>query len=313
MKIKNVCLFFRDPIARFRILNSRGFYKHLPDEKFLKIAFRKLVNQELDLDNPKTFNEKMQWLKLYNRQPIHTQMVDKYEVKKYVAKKIGEEYVIPTLGVWEHFGEIDFEKLPNQFVLKCTHDSGGLIICKDKTTLNLKRAKKIIQRSLTTNYFDGGREWPYKDVKPRIIAEKYMTNDEESDELTDYKFFCFNGSMDCVLVCYDRASGDTKFYFFDENWNLKRINKRGLEAPQEFSLPKPQCFDRMVQIAKELSAGHPFLRVDLYESAGKIYFGELTFFPQSGFDPNYLPETDKYFGDLIDLSLVKKSKEEQKL
>ena len=180
--------------------------------------------------------------------------------------------------------------------------------------------RKIINKCLKSKFYYRGREWPYKHLKPRIIAEKYLTNysrnfrDCKNDnkrnqqELTDYKFYCFNGYVDCVMVCYDRESGDTKFYFFDKQWELKRINKRGMEAPESFSLPKPSCLDEMFDIAARLSKGIPFVRVDLYQSDDHIYFGEMTFFPESGFDKNYLPSTDLYFGNLIDLSLAYSSR-----
>lgn len=283
----------------------RTFLKRiLPDKIFLKMYYKKYMGKTLNLKEPQTFNEKLQWLKLYNRNPEYTKMVDKYEVKNYIAEKLGEEYIIPTLGVWDTFDEIDFETLPNQFVLKCTHDSGGLVICQDKSDLDINVAREKINESLKHNYFVENREWPYKNVKPRIIAEKYMTDEAGVNEFTDYKFFCFDGYVDCVMMCFDRASGDTKFYFFDEQWNLKRINKRGKEAPEGFSLPKPECIGEMFEIAKKLSKGIPFVRVDLYQSDGKVYFGELTFFPQSGVDVNLLQETDMYFGKLIDLKIV---------
>lgn len=276
----------------------------ISDEIFIKAYYYNVFHRAIDLKNPQTLNEKLQWLKLYDRNPEYTTMVDKYAVKQYVADKIGEEYIIPTLGVWNHFDEIDFKMLPNQFVLKCTHDSGGLIICKDKSQLDLKAARQKIEKSLKHNYYLSGREWPYKNVKPRIIAEKYMTDSPDIDEFTDYKFYCFNGYVDCVLTCIERSTGNPKFYFFDKDWKLLRYNKRGKEAPADFTLPKPENIEEMFRIASELSKGIPFLRVDLYNSSGKIYFGELTFFPDSGWDPNRLPEIDLYFGDLVDLELV---------
>ena len=288
----------------WKVCNRLKLLHLLSDKAYLKFGYRAKIGKKLDLQNPQTLNEKLQWLKLYDRKSEYTKMVDKYEAKKYIAEKIGEEYIIPTLGVWDSFDEIDFDKLPDQFVLKCTHDSGGLVICKDKSKFNVEKARKKIKRSLKTNYYLHGREWPYKNVKPRIIAEKYMTDSPESNEFTDYKFYCFNGYVDSVMVCYDRSIGDPKFYFFDKNWELRRYNKRGLEAPEGFTMPKPENMDKMFEIAEELSkdVGAPFLRVDLYNSNKQIYFGELTFFPSSGLDPNRLPETDRYFGDLVKLN-----------
>lgn len=192
------------------------------DEKYLKILFKYLMGKECNFDNPQTYSEKLQWLKIYDRNPLYTQLVDKYEVRKFIEERIGSEHLIPCLGVWNHFDEIDFNKLPNQFVLKCTHDSGGLIICKDKSTLDLKQARKKIEHCLKRNYFLNHREWPYKDVKPRIIAEEY-TVDESGYELKDYKIFCFNGEPKAMFIATDRGT-DTKFDFFDqENSGCGRI------------------------------------------------------------------------------------------
>lgn len=296
-KLKKACC---DKSYRFSVLSTLGFYKHMSDEKYLKKAYRVYMGKPLNLDNPKTFNEKLQWLKLHNRKPEMTTMVDKFAVKEYIAEKIGEEYVIPTLGVWDRFEDIDFESLPEQFVLKCTHDSGGLVICRDKNKLDKSTAKKKIEKSLKRNYYCNTKEWPYKNVKPRIIAEKFI--EDETGGLVDYKFFCFDGVVDSVMICLDRHIGDPKFYFFDEDWNLKRLNIRGKEAPADFTVRKPDCIDEMFAIAKRLSVGHPFIRVDLYECSGKIYFGELTFYPDSGFDSNLLSETDVYFGKLLKLN-----------
>ena len=277
----------------------------LPDSLYLRWSYARHMKKKLRLNNPQTFNEKLQWLKLHNRRPEYTRMVDKYAVKSYVAKKIGKQYVIPTLGVWDRFEDIDFDKLPDQFVLKCTHDSGGYVICRDKKDLDLEKAKEKIEKSMKRNFFYYGREWPYKNVPPRIIAEKYMTDEVGVDTFTDYKFFCFNGKVDCVMVCLDRQTGDTKFYFFDSKWKLKRLNKRGKAAPEGFTIPKPERMDEMFALAAKLSAGIPFVRIDLYQSCGKIYFGEYTFYPDSGFDANILPEADAYWGGLLKLEKEK--------
>lgn len=433
------------------------------DNEYLEKKFYATMGYSLDLNNPQTFNEKLQWLKLYDRKPEYTVMVDKYLVKQYVAEKIGEEYIIPTLGVWDNAKDIDFDKLPNRFVLKCNHNSGtGMYICKDKSRLtpsDIKRIRKNLQKGLKQDYYLTGREWPYKDVPRKIIAEKFLedkktgelrdykffcfnggvkcfkidfdrfidhranyfdvdgnlletgetvcppdfarkiempknlkamldmseklskniafnrvdfyecddkmyfgeltfypnsgfgefikkTTDLEmgtwielpknsgggylingegyslwihSEEmlsnvanvvssnggLTDYKFFCFNGVVDCVMLCLDRESGDTKFYFFDREWNLLRYNKRGILASEDFTVEKPKHIDKMFDIAGKLSEGLPFVRVDLYNVNEQILFGELTFFPDSGFDPNLLRETDIRFGNLIRIGEIK--------
>lgn len=279
-----------------------GWLNGIPDELYLKILYKALMGKKLDLEHPHTFNEKLQWLKLHDRNPKYTMMVDKYEAKKYVADIIGEEYIIPTLGVWNRFDDIDFDSLPDQFVLKCTHDSGGLIICKDKSKLDYYVAKRKIEKSLKNNYYYSGREWPYKNIVPRVIAEPYI--EDEFGELRDYKFSCFNGTADNVMVCMDRASGEAKFYFFDKDWNLLKLNKRGQTVMPGFTVEKPKNLEKMFEIATILSENLPYARVDLYNINGKIYFGEITFYPDSGFDRNLLKETDILFGNKINLSVV---------
>lgn len=270
----------------------------LPDSIYLKRKFKKKMGKPLDLKNPKTFNEKLQWLKLHDRRPEYTTIVDKYAGKKFAADIIGEEYIIPTLGVWNHFDDIDFSNLPNQFALKCTHDSGSYFICKDKSSFDKNVAKIKIESGLKRNFYYYGREWPYKKIKPRIIAETYIEDSPETG-LPDYKFFCFNGEVDSVMVCIDRHIKETKFYFFDKNWILLRYNVRGKNAPKDFSLPQPKIIHKMFELAAKLSKNIPFVRVDLYEAQNKIYFGEMTFYPDSGFDPNILEETDLLWGEKI--------------
>ena len=278
----------------------------IPDKLYLMLMYRKHFHRFPDFNCPKTFNEKLQWLKLYDRRREYTKMVDKYAVKQYITEKLGSGFVIPTLGVWDRFDDIEFDKLPDKFVLKCTHDSHSVIICKDKSKLDIESAKQKLTRSLSRNFFYYGREWPYKDVPPRIIAEAYVTDAPGVDSFTDYKFFCFDGVADCVMVCLGRSEGKPKFYFFNKKWDLMRLNISGKEASDNFTIPKPKCMDRMFEVAELLSTNIPFARVDLYQSNDHIYFGEITLYPASGFDANILPESDLYFGELIDLrSLIK--------
>ena len=284
---------------RFLLLSNLGFFKEINDEEYLKRMFKCSMKKELNLDNPQTFNEKLQWLKLYDRKPEYTTMVDKYAVKKYVADIIGEEYIIPTLGVWNHFDEIDFDKLPNQFVLKCTHDSGGIVICKDKNKLDLKSAKKKIEKCLKRNYYWSSREWPYKDVKPRIIAEPYM-EDSKAYELIDYKFMCFNGEVKCSFTCSERFSEDgLKVTFFDKDWNVMPFERH---YPASKNPPKkPINYDKMIQFSEQLSKGILFVRVDFYEINGQLFFGELTFYPGGGFEEFTPEEWDYQLGDFLKL------------
>ncbi len=271
----------------------------IPDKTYLKIKYKLKIGKKLDIENPKTFNEKLQWLKLHDRKDIYTTMVDKYEVKKYVANIIGEEYIIPTLGIYEKWEEIDFDKLPNQFVIKCTHDSGGVIICKDKNDFNMKKAKKKICKLLGHNYFYYGREWPYKNVKPRIIIEKYM-EDKYKKELKDYKLFCFNGKTEIILVCSERFSSDNMCKtWFDKEWNILHIIENNHRV--DSSIKRPKKLDEMIEKANILSKKIPFIRVDFYEINEKIYFGELTFFPSSGFEKFEPQEWNRKFGDMIEL------------
>lgn len=289
-----------------KIMNfmARSYFP-ISDRLYLKIKFRYEMGYKLDLKNPKTFNEKLQWLKLYDRNPLYTKMVDKYEVREYIKEKIGEEYLIPLIGVYDNFDDIDFDKLPNQFVIKCNHDSGGLIICKDKTKLNIAAAKTKINNSLKTNYFYSGREWPYKNVKPRIIVEKYM-EDKESKELVDYKFMCFNGKVRMLFTCTERFIKKLKVTFFDLNWK-KLPFERKYESSKK-NIKKPINFDLMIELSEKLSKSIPFVRVDWYEINGKLYFGELTFFPGSGYEKFSPEECDYKLGNMIDLKKVKNEK-----
>ena len=210
----------------------------LSDKKFIEYRFLSEMGYKLNLKSPQTFNEKLQWLKLYDRNPEYTKMVDKYEVREYIKEKIGEEYLIPLIGVYDKFDDIDFDKLSNQFVIKCNHDSGGLIICKDKNRLDIETARKKINRSLKTNYYYSGREWPYKNVKPKILIEKYMEDSNKSD-LIDYKLFCFNGIPKIVLVCSERFSSSNMCEtWFDMNWKLIDMTESGHRVDSTISKPK---------------------------------------------------------------------------
>ena len=244
-------------------------------------------------------DEKLQWLKLYDRNPLYTKLVDKAEVKPWVAERIGWEHVVPTLGVWDSFDDIDFGALPERFVLKCTHDSGGLAICRDLSTFDMAAARRKIERSLANNYFWSGREWPYKDVRPRIIAEEYLDPAGEQVGLTDYKVMCFGGQARCEFTCTGRADGNLHVDFFDTEWNHMPFTRHypNADVPPE----APERLKDMVAMAERLSEGMPFVRVDFYEVAGQYYFGEMTFYPGSGmeeFDPE---RWDEELGSWIEL------------
>lgn len=275
----------------------RYMLRFLPDDLYIQLNYFAHFKKFCNLKNPVTFNEKLNWLKLHDRNPMYTRIVDKYEAKKYVADIIGNEYIIPTLGVWDRFDDIDIDTLPDQFVLKCTHDSEGLVIVKDKCKLDKVAAKEKIEAALAQNFYYIGREWPYKDVKPRIIAEQYM-EDHVDGELRDYKFFCFNGEPKALFIASERATS-VKFDYFDLDFNHLDIRQKYPNADKP--IRKPVRFEKMVNLARRLSAGFPHIRVDFYEVEGKLYFGELTFYHFSGFMPFQPDRWDKIFGDWLAL------------
>ena len=275
----------------------------IPDRMFLKYQYHFVFGEKLDLTHPKKFNEKLQWLKLYDRNPLYTTLVDKYAVKKWVADRIGNEYVIPTLAVYDNAEQIDLKELPDRFVLKCTHDSGSVIICKDKQSFNLDETKRILDAKLKTDFFLKYREWPYKNVKPRIIAEEYK--EDSSGELRDYKVYAFDGKCDYLMFCFDRSKGDTKFFYFDKKWNLKKnLSCDGLKYGDSIQITKPQNLDLIFQIAESLSVGIPFVRIDFYEVEGQLYFGEFTFFPTGGIDDTRTEELNEYLNGHLEIGRV---------
>jgi hypothetical protein len=299
--LKKVGKAIKNPkIILSRLLNTKLFWNY-SDDKYLQIKFRLRMGKKLDLQNPITFNEKLQWLKLYDRNPSYTQMVDKYEVRKYISRLIGNDYLIPLLGVYDKFDEINFDELPSQFVLKCTHDSGGSVICTDKAKFDIKKAKKKINKFLKRNFYYQGREWCYKNVKPRIICEKYMV-DESGTELKDYKFMCFNGKAKCLFVCLNRNLGGLNVDFYDMNWNRMPFERHYPSSNK--IIKKPINFNMMVAFAEKISKDMPFARIDFYEVNGRLYFGEITFYPGNGFE-EFSPEVyDELLGDWISLPCV---------
>ncbi|RBP42239.1 ATP-grasp fold amidoligase family protein [Garciella nitratireducens] len=289
--IKKIIKAFKKP--RLAILYVLGFksFRIIPDSLYLKIKYRLIIGKKLNLKKAQTFNEKLQWLKLYDRNPLYTKLVDKYEVRKHIAETIGEEHLIPLLGIYDSFEEINFDDLPNQFVLKPNHTSGDIYICKDKSKINYVELKKKVDSWLKRNYYWIHREWPYKNIKPRIICEKYMV-DESGMELKDYKFMCFNGEVKCLFVCLNRNSQEgLNVDFYDMGWNPMPFERHYKRSGKLIS--KPKTFDKMVHFSKILSRNIPFVRVDFYEVNGHLYFGELTFYPGSGFE-EFTPEKYDY-------------------
>ncbi len=308
--VRKVNKIVKSPASVLIWLNKNTFLR-LPSKAYLSVLYKKEIGNKINWKKPMTFNEKLQWLKIYDRNPEYSRMVDKAEAKDFFVeylKKEGignpEQYIIPTLAIYDKFDDIDFDKLPKQFVIKCTHDSGGIVICKDKekflsNSQKFQEARDKINSLLRKNYFWYGREWPYKNVKPRVIVEEYMQNDGE-DELSDYKFMCFNGKVKFILMCTERYSDGLKVTFFDREWEKMPFGRR-YHPTSGKNIRKPKNFDEMIKLAEILSRGVPFVRVDFYEVNGKIFFGELTFYPGSGLE-EFSPEIwDKKLGDMIDL------------
>ena len=271
----------------------------LSDEAYLKLLFRLKMGYKLDLNNPKTFSEKLMWMKLHDHNPEYSKLVDKYAVKEIVAQKLGERYVIPTLGVWERPEDIEWEKLPNSFVLKTTHGGGntGVVICKDKTSFDKDKAITKLKKSLKQDIYKTLREWPYKNVPRRIIAEQYI--EAENNDLPAYKFFCFDGEVKALFIGTERGTGNVKFDYFDADFNhLDLVQQHPLSGKQ---IPKPVSFEEMKEVASKLSKGIPHVRIDLYEVKGKVYFGEFTFYHHGGCVPFHPQKWDDVFGSWIQL------------
>ena len=301
--LEKLIRFFTDPRYRFLVHCSLGLHKHMDDEEYLRRVFYARMGTQLNFEDPQTFNEKLQWLKLHDRDPAYVEMVDKAAVKRYVAGKLGNAYIIPTLGVYDRPRNIDFDALPDRFVLKCTHDSGGVVICRDKSAFDRRRAVRTLDRFWKRDYYSQWREWPYQFVPKRVIAEEYL--EAETGGLADYKIHCFNGEPRLILVCQDRFSDSGMSEdFFSESWEhlaVKRPNVRQAAAPIE----KPAQLGEMLALAKTLAKDIPFVRVDVYVVRGRIYFSELTLYPAAGLTPFEPAQWDETFGGWLDLSAVR--------
>lgn len=302
--MKKIIELIKSPLKIFIFLNNRNILR-LSDKTYLKIRYRASMHKKLNLDNPQTYCEKLQWLKLYDRNPKYKQLVDKYEVREYITKTIGEEYLIPLIGVYNSFDEINFKNLPKQFVMKCNHDSGSVIICNDKEKFDINKAQKKITKALKTDFFYNGREWPYKGINPKIIIEKYLS-ETPNEQIKDYKIYMFNGKLGYFSICSEREK-KLKITFFDNNRKLIELRQEGYENDKKIKLPKN--YNKMVSLAEKLSKGIPQVRVDFYEVKDKIYFGEMTFFDGSGFF-HFVPEKYDYiWGKKIELPSRKESNE----
>lgn len=302
----------------FKFMARKGMVNWMPDKFYLSLMFRAVTGKRLNLHEPKYFNEKLQWLKLYDHNPLYTIMADKVKVKEYVASKIGKQYIIPTLGVWKNVDEVDFDSLPSRFVIKCNHNSGkGMYVCRDKNKMDVSKVHMELRQGLKENYYIHNREWPYKDIPRRIIAEQYMedktSKNIEDDKLSkvgnlrDYKFYCFNGVPKLCQVISDRAI-DEKIDFYNMEWKrlvglvgLVGLNNKVHNSNQ--NIPCPLSFDEMKRCASILSHDIPFSRIDFYDIDGHAYFGEITFFPAGGFGFFKPDEWNKITGDWLQLPL----------
>ncbi len=298
MRLKSIVRWIKNPCRLIASPKLRDLSKYIPDKTYVKCMYRSFTDKKLNLKNPAGFNEKLQWLKLYDRKPIYTEMVDKYAAKQFVADRIGEEYIIKTLGVWDKFEDIDFDALPDSFVLKCTHDSAGLVICTDKLKFDYEAAKNKLNSCLKRNFYYSGREWQYKNVVPRIIAEEYM-EDTALGELRDYKFFTFGAEPKIVHIVSNRNNPKEPTYgdFYDMEYKHLDLTMGHDNAP--YPIEKPENFEKMKEFARILSAGTKHLRVDFYEVNGKLYFGELTFYQDSGVADIVPLEWDAILGSWI--------------
>lgn len=281
----------KDEIIRYlwRKISKLGLLNFVPDKAFVKLEYRIKLGKKLDLELPQRYNEKIQWLKLYDHNPKYTKLVDKYEVREYVRNLIGEEYLIPAYGVYDTFDDIDFDQLPNEFVLKPTHTSGDVFLCKDKSKIDMTRLRKEVNSWMGKNYFYYHREWPYKNIKPRIVCEKFMSEDADS-RIKDYKFFCFNGKSEMMFVASDRGT-DTKFDFYDMDFTHLNVKQHYPKSPS--AMVKPANYEEMITLTQTLAKDFPHVRIDLYSINGKIYFGEFTFYHFSGFE-EFEPDSFDY-------------------
>ena len=291
----------KNPLALYLIvLRKRKKYekyeKRYGDREFIELLYEKAIGKRPSLDAPRTFTEKLQWLKLNYRDPAIPLCSDKYEAKKYIERKGFGNLLIPTLAVYDDADDIDFDGLPNEFILKATHGSGWNVICRDKSKLDRRHVKKTFAAWLKQNLYIYGREWNYKEQTPRIIAEPLM----DDKPLVDYKFMCFNGVCRAMQVNHDDG-GKHYVDLYNADWELIPDMSTGTAPVFGEPIPKPERFDEMKKIAEELAKPFPFVRVDLYNIRGKIYFGEMTFFPGSGFWHITPEKYDEQFGDMLTL------------
>ena len=294
--------FAKNPCKIFVSLTHRGWFEKMNDELYLRLLFRGVMGRKLHLNPPRTYNEKVQWLKVHDHNPIYPQLCDKIAVRDFVRERIGDSYFTPIIGIWDDPSKIDFSALPEQFVLKCTHDSGGVILCPNKSELDMDSARESLKTWLKRDYSTAGREWPYHFVPRRVFAEAYIpgTNGTRPD---DYKFFCFNGTVRLVLLCTNRRKAHADYLYFDTELRPYPINEISSALPKDYRMPRPPHFDEMLEIARRLGAGFTHVRVDLFDTSEGVRFGEITLYDQSGLNDDFSYEGDLAMGDLLDLPI----------
>ena len=303
--------YMHNPRLVYLALTSKGLTKWVPDRTHLCLTYRAKLGSWPDLDSPETFTEKMQWLKLHDRNPAYTTMVDKYCAKDFIASRVGPEYIVKSLAVWSSADDIDPSGLPEKFVLKTNHDCGGVLICTDKDCFDLDDAKAFFRRHLKRNYFYGCREWPYKNVKPVVFAEEFLESegdnahdeDDNWEGIDEFDFFCFDGEPRLISYCHGDKNDSEKRYndFYDTEWNLLPLTMG--YASSEETIPAPKQLSEMLELSRKLSEGVPFLRVDLFICKGQVLVGELTFYPWGGFMPFGPAETEGTLGEMVSLPL----------
>ena len=286
-----------NPFSIVKRVGKKGFLNWIPDALYLKIIYRAETGKRLDLKHPKTYNEKLQWIKLHDRKPEYPSYVDKYEVRRHIADRIGEDYLIPLIGLYESVEDIPWEELPNSFVLKCTHGSGSNIICPDKRDLDIENAKKKLRKWMNHSWYWFGREWPYKHIKPRIICEEYISDKDITPD--DYKVLCFNGKAKLIEVHIDRY-GDHRQDYYDTEWGKTEIEQVGLPN-SDMLIKKPENLEKMLVLSENLSKSIAHVRIDWYVINERLYFGEITFFDGSGFTPFQREKDDLLLGSWINL------------
>lgn len=293
--------FLFDSQIRFDYLSKLGVFNWMNDESYLKLLYQVRTGEKLNLDNPTRLNEKLQWLKINNRKTQYTMLADKYLVKEYIKESIGEKYVVPLLGMWENVEDINFDLLPEKFVIKCNHTSStGVVICRDKKELNLNDVKTQLKTGLKTNYYYRSREWPYKNIKRVIFAEEFLEN-QDGSEIIDYKFYCYGGEPRYFMVSYGEASHHVRNHKFD--MDLRSIDYLFKDKPviDEESICMPNNIQEMIAIVRKLAVGFPHIRIDLYNVNGKVYFGEFTFYSGGGFINIKSREYEQQLADYIDV------------